>query len=113
MSIERHSATILVLTGYDEEGTHVSSALPSVTKALHFTELSIETFSKNLHVLAKSLCGALHEVPNQPGHFDIDELTFSLGIDTSGKLFLVGQLSAGVKSTITIKLKRNEPKSDS
>lgn len=108
MSRKKPESKISILTANFDEAGNVSQMFPSLSKAFSIKEVSLEKFSENVAHFIRTLCDTLERIPEHGGDYDVDELTFSLGLDGSGRVFLIGELSAGINSAITIKIKKKK-----
>lgn len=96
---------VLTVTSQDEENQR--RMFPSPTRmAARLSNISAEVLEENLADIVQRLGKIVDELPDSPKGCTVDALTFSLAINSAGKLALIGELSAGTTSGITITLKR-------
>lgn len=97
--------TISVLTGEMQS----ESLFPATTKMLvKSSQLAIESVKRSLADCVESLEDIVDNLSDVDNQYDVDTITFSLSIDSSGKISLIGELSAGLVSSITITLKKKK-----
>jgi len=70
------------------------------------SKVAMDTLRNNLADAVLMLSTVADKLPQPSGDYRIDVLTFALTIDGSGKVSLLGELSAGIAASITISLKR-------
>lgn len=109
------NAVRVVTTETQELETAFSSEartmFPSLAKIVaRSTEIATEKLSENLAGFVETLSAVLETLPESCGPYDVDELTFSLSLDGAGKISLIGEVSAGVTSGITLTLRRKASK---
>lgn len=98
---------ISILTIQSQDVTEERAMFPSPTRILaRSTEVAAETFRDSLSGFVKMLGTVVQGVPELCGGYRVDTLTFSLDVNGSGKISLVGELSAGITSGITVTLKK-------
>ena len=91
------------------ESTETHAMFPSPTKGItKVSQITAKKLSENLSDLINSLQETMNTIPESCGPYSLDELTFSLAIDSSGKISLIGELSAGMTTGIVIKLKKDK-----
>jgi len=69
-------------------------------------EVGIDTLSASISAIVERLGRIVDALPENCGHYTIDELTFSLNVNGNGKVSLIAEVGAGFTSSICIKLKR-------
>jgi hypothetical protein len=74
--------------------------------AVKSSTFAVKTLSANLRDFVDVLGKVVESLPDKCGSYNIDTLTFSLSIDGSGKISLIGEMSAGFTSGIIITLKK-------
>jgi len=94
----------------------VTSSLPEPNRAMFpaflklptkSIEVSIGALSENINSIVARLGKIMDALPENCGsQYTIDELTFNLSINSSGKVSLIAEVGAGFSSGISIKLKR-------
>lgn len=70
--------------------------------------ISTDRLGEDLSDFVKVLGNIVEKLPDSCGNYSLDTLTFSLSVDSSGKISLIGELSAGLTSTISITLNKNK-----
>jgi hypothetical protein len=74
-----------------------------ITKAMQVSSAKLASelngFTKRLHEL-------IEQLPEADGNFRISEVTFNVTVDGAGKFALIGEISAGIASSITVKFSR-------
>ena len=100
--------TISILTLEAEERSD-RAILPSVVRNIAWKITSIETrlVSKELGRFINMLGKMVESLPESSGGYDVSMLSFSLSINSSGKISLVGEVGAGVTSCITVTLRKS------
>jgi len=73
------------------------------------TRVAVGELSEQLAEFINSLSLVVDGLPSECGAYDVEELTFSLSVNASGKISLVGELAAGVSSGITVKIRKKRP----
>lgn len=102
---KENTKTISILTVQAQKGPE--TMFPSPTKMIvSYTQVATEKLKDNMSEFVKLLDEIVQTLPKSCGAYDVDTLTFSLSLDGSGKISLVGELSAGFTSGITISLKK-------
>lgn len=87
--------------------TGPESMFPSPTKIIaKHSEVEYEKLKEGLSGLVKKLIDIVESLPRHREDYEVDNLTFALSISGSGKISLIGELSAGATSAITITLKK-------
>lgn len=88
---------------------HTLSMFPSPTNmTIKTTRVASEKLGESLSGLVNTLSKIVEALPESCGGYDIDKLTFSISVDGSGKVSLVGELSAGFTSGICLTLKKRK-----
>ena len=106
----KNEKMISVLYMENPDNCGKNSLFPSTLGSLlKSKDISAENVSKNLSQFLNSLRSVISDLPDSCGPYDIDELSFSLSIDGSGKISLIGEVSAGIVSGITITLRKKNP----
>lgn len=100
---KENTKTISILTVQTQKGPETMFPTRMVAKS---TEVATEKLKESLSYFVKMLDEIVETLPKSCGTYDVDTLTFSLSVDGSGKISLVGELSAGFTSGITISLKK-------
>lgn len=103
---KKSSGTISVLTNQIEEGNKPRSMFPFPVKGLALNLIATNKFEASLSDCVKELYKVVEKLPESSENYSTDSLTFSLSINGAGKISLVGEVSAGITSGITITLKR-------
>lgn len=99
--------SISILTYCEEDHGAGRGILPSPMKsAAKYTDVQTEILEENFKKVVRQLSKVVDSAPDASGKFYIDKFEFSLNIDASGKFSLIGELSAGVSTGITITLSR-------
>jgi hypothetical protein len=100
---------ISIITVNHIEETKTSSMFPSPEKLVNkYSEIAEEVLAENLAGLVQTLGDVIARLPEQCGSYDLSTLSFSLSIDGRGKVSLIGELSAGIASSMTICLTRRK-----
>ncbi len=100
--------TISIVAGLGEVGEE-SGMFPRVSAVVAKTsEVSLQLLSQNLSEIVTSLGEVVAELPEIPGGFAVDALTFSLSIDATGKVSLLAEISSGYSSAVTVSIKRTK-----
>jgi len=98
---------ISILTTQVEQGGQGRTMFASLPKAMtRYSQITAEKLGESLSGFIKTLSKVIETLPEPGGNYGLDSLTFSLSMDGRGKIFLIGELSAGVTSGITITIKR-------
>ena len=98
---------ISVVSFSSEETDQSHSMFPLVNRlTAKYSQISIETINRSLEDFLEVLEKAARNIPSACGSYDIDSLSFSLSLDGNGKISLIGEISAGVASSITLTLKK-------
>lgn len=85
----------------------VNKMVQSVSSSLTVTNIiDSVTLSKNLKEFLTNLQPVLDEASLLPGNFKINEIALNLAISAEGGIKLIGQFSAGIQTSITLKLSR-------
>ena len=71
-----------------------------------YSQVSIETLNRSMENFLKVLDKTVRNIPSTCGSYDIDSLSFALSLDSNGKISLIGEISAGMTSSITLTLKK-------
>ena len=96
---------VLTVTSQDEDAQR--GMFPSPTRmAAKLSNVPTGVLEENLAGIVKRLGKIVDELPELPKGCRVDTVTFSLAVNAAGKLALIGELSAGMTSGITITLKR-------
>lgn len=82
------------------------SILPRPWQLFRQIDVPVEDLANSLSDCMESLREVVQKVPTTLGDYDVDELTFSISVNASGKVSLVAEVGAGVTSGIVIKIKR-------
>lgn len=103
--------TISILTHVHEEATGTDPSKRSMfpkpsANLLEYAEIPAEQLANNLEKFMNSLQTVVKKIPSTVGDYDVDEITFSLSINGSGKVSLVAELAAGFSSGIEVKIKK-------
>jgi hypothetical protein len=76
-------------------------------KVLIPVEISIETLSNNLANFVKTLGTIVESFPETyKKNYALEEIDFSLSVDASGSIALIGEVSAGITTGITVTFKK-------
>ena len=101
------SKTISVLTTETEE----LGMFPSPGRvAVKSTDIAVEVLEESLSGTLGRLREIVEALPTGNGIYDIETVSFALAINASGKISLVGTVSAGVDAAITVTLRRQNEK---
>jgi hypothetical protein len=69
-------------------------------------DVGTEVLAKNLSEFVARLSRVVEAVPSSSGRYSAEEFTFSLSVNGEGRLSLIGEVSAGVVSGVTVTLKK-------
>ncbi len=98
---------ISILTSSVQGEGETFSMFPSTPQIVaKVRQVAIEKLEENLADFVTLLGKVVQTLPESCGGYSIDALTFSLSVDGSGKISLVGELAAGFTSGIIITLKK-------
>lgn len=90
-----------------EQQKQMDTMFPSPGKFVaKSSQIAIEQLKGNVSEIVNNITELLEELPERSTNFQIDEMSFSLSINASGKISLIGELSAGMNSGITLTFKR-------
>lgn len=104
---KRNTNMISIITIHSQGEDEGLAMFPSPSKIIaKSTQVIADRLGENLSAFVRILGEAIEKLPQSCGGYSVDTLTFSLSIDSSGKISLVGELSAGFTSGITITLKK-------
>lgn len=104
----REKRTISIVTSQQEKDVETMFPAPGALIST-YSQVSYNELKKHLGDLVKTLSELVDVWPDTSGTFYVDQATFSLSINAAGKISLVGEVSAGLNSCITITLKRRSP----
>jgi len=98
----------ITISSVTTEGDGSSQAMfPSLHGLVHKSaDVAANRLATSLSQFVATLGLIVQELPDSCGRYDVEELSFSASVDASGAFSLVGELSAGVTSGITIVLKK-------
>lgn len=99
--VEEYTKKISILT-YQAEKEPESMFLSPTRMIAKYSDLGYEKLKESLSDFVNRLADIVETLPKSHGDYEVDNLTFSLSINGSGKISLIGELSAGVTSGITI-----------
>jgi hypothetical protein len=90
-----------------EETQNQESMFPPLARARATTQhVLTEDISRNLSATVAQLKLAFERLPPSLGEYSIDTITVALGVNGSGGIALVGEISAGFQSSITLTFRR-------
>lgn len=103
--VEEYTKKISIITYQSEKGSESMFPFPTgmISK---YSELGYEKLKENLSDFVNMLGEIVEALPDSHGDYEVDNITFALSINGSGKISLIGELSAGVTSGITITFKK-------
>jgi hypothetical protein len=113
---ETKTITILVTTGLEDNESKSKSIFPSRKPKVDLTteramvvaaDIAVETLGDSLADFVKDLERIVEKLPDTCGAYNLDSLTFSLSVNGSGKISLIGEVAAGVTAGIVISLKKH------
>lgn len=87
------------------------AALPRLGKnrAAELVQMPSDALAAQVKTFLADFQPVFEVQPQKSGGFEIDEIELSLTVNASGGIELIGKLSAGVQSSIKLKLKRRTP----
>jgi hypothetical protein len=91
----------------EEKGAH--TILPSIGKNVvqKISSIDSKRVSKELGRIITMLSKMVESLPESSSGYNVSTLSFSLSINSSGKISLIGEVGAGVTSGITVTLTKN------
>jgi len=85
-----------------------NSMFPSTEEiATKCYEVGYKKFKENFSAFAEMLSQTVNDLPEISGNYQVDSITFSLAVNGQGKISLIGEISAGVSSGLTLTIKKN------
>lgn len=103
--LENNMREISILTFEHKE--EAETMFPSVKKMVaKHTKVAADKLKKNISNFVKTIDDIVETLPKCRGIYEVDTLTFALSLDGSGKISLIGEISAGFTAGITITFKK-------
>lgn len=103
--VDQKIATINLITYEQQEQTE--SMFPRQRTFLaKCSQVTYDQLKGNLAECVSALSELLDGIPEADGSFQVEQATFALNINASGKISLIGELAAGVSSSVTITFAR-------
>lgn len=98
---------ISILASSEEvQATETMNAFPSPKKVLAKSrQIAVDKFEKSLAEFLQTLGTIVEKLPKSTGTYNIDTLAFSMSVDGGGKISLVGEISTGFTSSMTVTFK--------
>lgn len=100
----KKSLNVIQISTLENQRSFLPSSKAIVSKA---AEVATEQITNNLSAVVQEL-GKVMDGMQDSVNYEIDKVTYLLNIDCSGKVSLVGELSAGLSSGITITMKKKK-----
>lgn len=102
---EEYTKKISIMTYQTEK--EPESMFPSPSRMVaKYSDLEYGKLKKSLSDFVNMLADIVETLPEPHRDYEVDNLKFALSINGSGKISLIGELSAGVTSGITITFKK-------
>ena len=70
------------------------------------SQVTCDQLKGNLAECVSALSELLEGLPETTGSFQVEQATFALNVNASGKISLIGELAAGVSSSVTLTFAR-------
>ena len=98
---------ISILTFPESKEVDERSMFPSAKRIyLKASTVAVETVADNLSRFVGLVGKIITSIPDPAENYEVDTLSFSINLDGSGKVSLVGEVSAGFNSGITLTFKK-------
>ena len=100
---------VSILVAGDDLGVEQRrSMFPRPSEVVQQVEVSAERLANGIKDCLESLRNVVQKMPDSLGEYDVDELTFALSINASGKVSLVAEAGIGLSTGITVKVKKRQ-----
>lgn len=109
--VEENNLISIVVKSVDDSPDS-KAMFPSPKKLAESTiDMGTDVLAKNMRSFIKKFGIVLDSIQSSCGKdYELEQLTCSLSINSSGKISLIGEISSGVQSCITITFKKRKDK---